>query len=215
MIALDMDGCVTNFIRAYTSIAKTIDKRAPIVTDYNEVKSWEFRDWWWPEGYTEELNERVWHRILNSPTFWMAPVPLFPHDMPFLASKVRGKYSIVFMTRRDGVDPWGQTVWWLKTHGIAEPLVVRVRSGEEKGELCHQMGIRVLIDDAPKYIEASRNKVHIVMPVWPYNEHVQGVTRVKSLGDAIITAREICRQEIEHGTGRVRSANRTIVPAPR
>src|SRR3990170_7956993 len=97
---------------------------------------------------------------------------LFPDDMAYLASIARTE-PVVFMTRREGLGVWEQTVLWLQNHGIEEPLVVRVRSGEEKWEICKKMGIKVLIDDSPKTLEAAKEAgMEAVKISWPYNEHV-------------------------------------------
>lgn len=193
-IALDMDGTVSNFIGSYTSLAHMINHEVPIITDYQQAKSWDFSTW--VPNYTKEINEEVWTHILNSRNFWVSEEALFPNDMSFLASKHRDpQFPIIFLTRRDGVLPWEQTIRWLHRYDIHEPLVVRVQKGEEKGDWCRRLGIKVLIDDAPMNAERLGDGVKLIMPDWPYNKHVNNVIRVPDLGNAIIAARVICSGE--------------------
>src|SRR3972149_3030766 len=173
MIACDMDGIVTNFSLGFSKVVNSLTNgRAPLVTSYNEVKSWQWKPWYWKEGFTNKLNERAWDWIHASPTFWRDLEPLFPDDMAYLASIARTE-PVVFMTRREGLGAWEQTVLWLQSHGIEEPLVIRVRSGEEKWEICQRMGIQVLIDDNPKTLEAAKDVgLSVVTIDWPYNASV-------------------------------------------
>ena len=186
MIACDMDGIITNFSLGFSKVVNSLTNgRAPLVTSYDQVKSWQWKPWYWKEGFTNKLNEKAWDWIHASPTFWRDLEPLFPDDMAYLASIARTE-PVVFMTRREGLGAWEQTVLWLQNHGIEEPLVVRVRSGEEKWELCQRMGIQVLIDDNPKTLEAAKEAgMDVVTVSWPYNEHLLEVTRGYSLGTAL------------------------------
>jgi len=176
LIACDMDGIVTNFSLGFSQVVnKLTDGRAPLVTSHDQVKAWQWKPWYWPEGFTNKLNEKAWDWIHASPTFWRDLEPLFPDDIPYLASIARTE-PVVFMTRREGLGAWEQTVLWLQNHGIEEPLVVRVRSGEEKWEICQRMGIRVLIDDNPKTLMAAKEAGMDALRIdWPYNEHLIGI----------------------------------------
>ena len=182
-----MDGVLANFTEGYTRMAGRVNPEAPIVSDYQRVLSWDFRDWYWKEGYTEELNDNVWERIMESDRFWFTLKPLWPFQMNFLRDIHRN--NVVFMTRRDGVEPWFQTVKWLEFNGIKEPLVVRVKSGEEKGHLCNDLGIRVLVDDSPKHIKPAIEAGLIVVKMcWPYNVQVKTPYAAHNLKDALDTA---------------------------
>ena len=176
MLACDLDGIVTNFCLGFSQVVRRLtDGRAPLVTSYDQVKSWQWKPWYWLGEFTDELNEQAWEWIHASPTFWRDLEPLFPDDMAYLASIARTK-PVIFMTRREGLGVWEQTVLWLQNHGIEEPLVVRVRSGEEKWEICERMGIKVLIDDSPKTLVAAKEAGMDVLRVgWPYNEHLVGI----------------------------------------
>lgn len=180
-IAVDMDGIITNFTQGYTEVGNRLTMgRAPVINDYGLVKSWEFKDWYWPEGYTDELNEEIWKEILNNNHFWYGLAPLWDARHMAHLAKLERSVPLVFLTRRDGVYPWVQTIKWLQRYGIDEPLVVRCRGGEEKEELMRNLGIRTLIDDAPKYISGVQAQgFNVVKIEWPYNKHVQTTGTVK------------------------------------
>lgn len=190
MIAVDMDGCVTDFVKGFTLALTRYLPEAPVIS-HRDAQDWDLKgDWYWPE-FTERkvlavAQEALWENINRSNYFWKKLPPLWPaSDLSVLAENAR---SLVFMTRREGDDAWGQTVTWLRTYGIPEPLVVRVHAGEEKHILCDTMGIRVLIDDAPKYVvPAAAAGIHVVMPDHPYNRGVNHhrVTRVEDLKTAL------------------------------
>ena len=189
MIAVDMDGVVTNFCSSFSNVIRGLTNgRAPRVVDYNEVATWAWKPWYWLGEFTNKLNERAWKCVLGSPAFWFSLEELFPRDTPLLRQLNRD-VPLVFMTRRDGIQPWSQTVEWLGSRGIREPLVVRVRAGEEKHELCRRMGIKTIIDDNPKTLELCRDAgMKVVAMSWPYNKHVTQVWRCTSLGQALNAA---------------------------
>lgn len=179
MIACDIDGVLADFIKGYSRI-ETVLSGEPIITT-REQPQWDFRS---------EHNEAVWKLIRTSPTFWQNLPCLFPMDMAYLASLSRN--NVVYMTRRDGVDAWGQTVRWLENHGIKEPLVVRIHSGEEKEHFCAVMGIDVLIDDSPKFIASARKAgVRVVKMSWQYNAATEADASASSLRGALDTALQL------------------------
>lgn len=154
---------------------------APIVST-KDVQSWKWTDWYWPEGYTKKLEAATWRALRRDPHFWRQLSALFPHDIFPLRQASMGSIPLVFMTRREGVAPWRQTVGWLHDHGVAEPLVRRLSYGEEKDVVCQSMGIQVAIEDSPRTIERMLERdIRVVMPRWPYNEHLADHYRVMSV----------------------------------
>lgn len=176
MIACDIDGVLADFIKGYSRIETTLSGQ-PVITT-REQPQWNFQS---------EHNDSVWKLILTSPTFWQNLSCLFPNDMAYLASIHRN--NVVYMTRRDGIDAWGQTIRWLESYGIEEPLVVRIHSGEEKEHFCASMGIDVLIDDSPKFITSARKDgVRVVKMSWLYNATTEADASAESLRGALDAA---------------------------
>lgn len=192
MIACDVDGVITDFALGFSQVVQRLtDGRAPLVTSYKEIKAWEWPSWYWPEGFSEELNEQAWAEIFKSNSFWRDLEPLFPADLPYLQDSANG-VPLVFLTRRDGMNPWGQTADWFRDYGIDEPLVVRLRSGEEKHDVCRRMGINAMIEDAPRYTEMALNDgMSVVLMSWPYNSHLShpNLHRAYSLREALQIAK--------------------------
>ena len=172
VFACDMDGVVTNFPKRFSNLLNTIDSRCPIIQD-NNCPSWDWKEWYAPELKRIEVAmaiEEAWGIIKNSSGFWNTMEPLFPETMELLAARAK-QQPIIFITRRDGYDPWGDTTSWLRAHGIESPLVYVVGSGEEKGDICKTLGIDIIIDDSPKYADEILSHGHyLIMPSWKYNE---------------------------------------------
>ena len=195
-IACDIDGVLANFVKAFTTLCNDLDPSIPIIESPN-VKSWDCHSWWGnPTEERSMIVEEAWRRIKStrgqgSCEFWLNPEPIAPLD------KVRQLYRelpLVFMTRRDGFVPWEQTMQWLRQHKIYEPLLIGIRPGEEKPELCAKLGISVIIDDSPKVvIQCLAAGMKVVMPSYEYNNYVlphPKLYRVSSL-DAALTVAEI------------------------
>lgn len=169
-IGVDMDGCVTNFVHQFTKWAHAVSPQAPILEGHQSMPAWEFRGWYMQDSKLEhKVLEETWRRALDSESFWKYMKPQFPAGLTRLAELHRTQ-PLVFITRRDGVDAYKQTADWLRVHGIEEPILIRVHSGEEKQDICKTFGIRIMIEDSPKYAEGlTDNGVHVVMPRYPYN----------------------------------------------
>lgn len=116
--------------------------------------------------------EGTWEVIKNEEdtNFWLSLPPLFPREMAALVT-VANEVPCVFITRRDGPKAWEQTIAWLQQYGITEPHVYRVKSGEEKSQICKRFGVSVMIEDCPQYAEELlQHGVPVEMVLWKYNE---------------------------------------------
>lgn len=69
MIAVDMDGVVTDFCRGFSRMVRQLAVGAPIVST-KDVQSWKWTDWYWPEGYTKKLKAATWRALRRDPHFW-------------------------------------------------------------------------------------------------------------------------------------------------
>lgn len=191
-IALDMDGCVSNFAKAFSTLCNNLDNRAPVLKDSLDVKDHNWHSWY----ATSDVLESAWDRVKGGwgegKGFWLTLEPAFPLNY---LRKIYKEKPIVFITRRDGDSSWDDTVKWLKYNGIEEPLVYRTISGEEKVDVCKRMGINILIEDDPKNIHlALAAGMSVIMILYPYNvqvsEHPNLYTE-SSLTRALKTAEEI------------------------
>ena len=192
-IAVDIDGVLANFAKAFSTLCHELDSAIPIIEGPN-YRAWDSHLWW--GDATEETSaivEEAWRHIKseNNRFFWFLPQPISALDK---VKELQRKLPIVFMTRRDGPDAWKQTRWWLERQGIEEPLIYRIHSGEEKHEVCAKLGISVIIDDSPKVVEQCLAAgMKVIMPAYEYNSHVRPhphLHRVLSL-DAALSVAEI------------------------
>lgn len=191
-IAVDIDGVLANFVKAFSSLCHKLDRELRVIEDPN-IHTWDCHAWWGLSLKNSATIERAWQHIKtrNNKGFWYSPEPL--NGFAKLIELHR-KLPVVFMTRRDGGNVWADTVAWLRNNGINEPLLYRVHPGEEKHELCAKLGISVIIDDSPKVVEQClKAGMKVIMPGYDYNKHVRPhplLYRVFSL-DAALSVAEI------------------------
>jgi len=190
IIGCDMDGVVSNFVKAFSTRAnKLFPDEAPIV-DYMDVESWKWSEWY----ASKKIVEATWKSIitLDNGNFWLGTEPLY--NMDYLR-EIYNKHPVVFITRRDGGNAAQQTHQWLENHGMPNAFIIRVKRGEEKSEYCKLLGIKVMIDDSPKYAqELLDNGIQVVMPTYQYNVHLPkqpGLYRVFNLERALKVAEEL------------------------
>ena len=208
MFACDIDGVVANFVNRFSKLLNKMDGRCPILQNNNEAPTWDWKDWYAPELPREEVSrliESAWNKIKSGTDsyFWCKDMePLFPETMPLLARCAKEE-PIIFITRRDGVNPWGDTILWLRRHDITNPLLYVVKPGEEKGDVCKKLGIDVIIDDAPKYADEILSHGHkLIMPIWKYNQDYldenllrqPNLYAANTLGEALTVACFISRE---------------------
>lgn len=189
-IACDIDGVVANFCAGFSKLCHTLNPDAPII-NYHDVTAWNWHDWY---GHDDTIEE-AWKIIRADPSqelFWLGLDPMF--DLTYLRSVYR-EWPVVFMTRRDGGLAWFQTAQWLGKQGIDEPLLYKVRSGEEKSKLCAKLGISTIIEDSPAYAqEALDAGMNVVLVTYQYNVHIpkqKRLRRVFNLERALIVARRM------------------------
>ena len=173
----DVDGVIANFTEGFSQLLYRLDgkDRLPIVKD-NQAEAWEWRDWYALDIISRpELNrllEDAWENHIKKygNSLWSSLKPLFPDTMEML-NKAAREYPIIFMTRRDGPGAWQETSSWLRRYGVDNPMIYVIKPGEEKGDVCRKMGIRIIIDDSPKYTpELISRGIYVIMPRWEYNK---------------------------------------------
>lgn len=187
--AVDLDGVVCNWARAFSELCNEIDDRAPVITD-NACPAWRWQTWYWDAGpKAKAIIEEAWKLIKTAlPTFWENVDPLFPDAMPLLA-EMSDTQPLIFITRRDGPEVWKQTTNWLRRYGVREPLVYCVKSGEEKSEVMDKLGLDLIIEDSPVYVVKDLLPAgkQVILIDWLYNQGVWGdnLIRVRDLKTAL------------------------------
>lgn len=192
-IAVDLDGVVANFTRAFSTQAFTLYPDAPIV-DQRDATSWQWQKWYMGGSKRgHEVIEGTWDYINKNPQFWLTHEPLFPHQMDTLRTMSR-EQPLVFVTRRGFKDDrtFHFTQQWLRMQDVPTPLLRTVRGGEEKEDFLQKMGIRVIIEDSPKYTPGLLAAgVSVVLLDWPYNQAVSGTFRVYDLAQGLNVAKAL------------------------
>lgn len=138
MISFDLDGVLANFIKGFTQIAHKL--HGTPVSDTPAHQSWMFEDF--PElNLTTQQCKRVWDEgILNNPDFWADLDPINVSVM----KRINAIPNKMFITNRAGINPHGQSVRFLRTWGIDNPLVVVAKA---KGPVAIDYGVTAHIDD--------------------------------------------------------------------
>jgi hypothetical protein len=174
-VIYDIDGVLANFTRGFVDTMREIDHEAPPCDGPHAAPAWGFEEWYWPEvprNRVKALSELAWKRIHSVPSFWSGLHPLI-NSREFM--KIRNsERTPVFMTRREPRLAWSHTLGWLQKYGIMEPVLVRVRAGEEKHELAQLLGQDTLVDDKPENcLMAAEAGMQVLMMKYPYNQHVE------------------------------------------
>ncbi len=173
-IALDLDGCFSNFHFSFSQVANKLFG-TPIIEDINEVLSYRWEDWGYP--LTKEQQNKVWREIdTKVEDFWLNIKPLVKdpvfrklEDLEFHG------HSIYFITTRRntaGKNVLTQTNSWIRKHCFLENF--SVIPTDKKGRLLDGMRIDYFLDDYPENlieatIEAPKCKSFLL--VRPYNEY--------------------------------------------
>lgn len=192
---LDIDGVLANFTLGFTLMLKKLVPHAPIISGPWEAKAWDFREYYWPEitdrAQLEPVLEATWDEINKSHEFWCSLPPLWSAQE---LQSLRELRPALFLTRREGAFVFDQTYRWFLKYGIMEPMILRVRSGEEKYQLAAKLGQTVLVDDSPKNcLQAAEAGMHVLMMDYPYNSTVEhkNITRVSSVTQALELAHKL------------------------
>lgn len=175
-IALDLDGCLSNFHYSFSKIANKLFG-TPIVENIKDVKKYDWYDWF---PLTKEQCKLTWKEIdKNVENFWLDAVPLV--DIPIfrrLESLEKANHNIFFVTlRRDtaGMNVLQQTNLWIKKHSNLTHFCTIPT--EKKGKILDGIKGHFFLDDSPEQvieasIEAPNCKSFLL--VRPYNQYALG-----------------------------------------
>lgn len=179
---IDVDDVLTDFNGAFLSLCHELFGTPKAL----QIALWEFHKS--VPGLTYEMEEVVWKKIKDTENFYETlPVYAPQEDLLLLREIVeKGLHDIFFITSRfptKGKTVQEQTMAWIERHvGIKPKVFVTPR----KGMLCRELQIEVALDDAPHHIEDLTNHgIRTVVMDWPYNRHLTGLPRVKTISQFI------------------------------
>jgi 5'(3')-deoxyribonucleotidase len=136
-IMFDMDGVLTEFVRAFRKKAWYHDPQIRVCR-HADSEVWDFTD------IPREITDEVWREIRASDTFWYdLDTCVTAEEMGRVAALARTD-SVYFVTARAGRGVQLQTVAWLEEHGVPSPAVIVSPS---KGEMARVLGADYAIDD--------------------------------------------------------------------
>lgn len=163
-IAVDIDGCVADFVSAYhLALGQTSGRY--LFEPGHEPSSWFHAE---PQGYTKEEDAAAWKAIHESRTFWGDLLPL-TGAVTFLDTLSRwvaeenwlgaGRLEVYFMTARNGPRVKAQTEAWLKRYGWFGGLPTVLIVPGDKGDVARALRLSSVVDDRPENLFSIRKSV--------------------------------------------------------
>ncbi len=140
VIAFDIDGVLANFTRGFTRIGHQIFGTP--VGDSESQQTWDFHDF--PELELDKeksgFNGPIWTAVKTSPDFWANLDPKNPSVM----HRINAIQNKIFITNRPGIETLSQSVQFLESWGIEDPVVI---VGHEKGPIAVRENVIAVVDD--------------------------------------------------------------------
>lgn len=172
-IALDLDGCFSNFHYSFSKVANKLFN-TPIVKNIEEVKKYDWHDW---HILTKDQCRLTWKEIdKNVENFWLCAESLVDNSIfKRLELLEKSNNNLFFVTlRRDtaGMNVLQQTNLWIKKHSNLEHFCTIPT--EQKGKILDGVKAKYFLDDSPEQvIEASIEapKCKSFLLVRPYNAY--------------------------------------------
>lgn len=119
-IMVDLDGVLSNFVLAFTTLANTLFGKE--IHDTHQHTAWT-----WPPGYITGAEEMyLWDVIQSTPNWWRdALEPLATLQEFGRLNELGKKYPVHYVTARvhDDSVVW-QTAEWLKKYGVSNASVI-------------------------------------------------------------------------------------------
>ncbi len=172
-VALDLDGCLSNFHYSFSKIANELFG-TPIIENINDVKKYNWYDW---HPLTKEQCRLTWKKIdKDVENFWLNADSLVDSSIfKKLEFLEKSNHNIFFITlRRDtaGMNVLQQTNLWIKKYSDLEHFCTIPT--EKKGKILDGIKAKYFLDDSPEQvieasIEAPNCKSFLL--VRPYNTH--------------------------------------------
>lgn len=151
-IGFDLDGILSNFHYSFSLVGNRLFG-LPIIEDIEEVKDWEWEDWY---PMTKNQKIAIWKEIdTNTDLFWFNMCPLY-NNFQRLRKLEEVGHNLFFVTSRKntaGLSALRQTKLWLEKQGLKDFSVI---PAHKKGMVLDRAEIKYFIDDMPEnIIEAS------------------------------------------------------------
>lgn len=187
-IAIDCDGVLANFTKAYISVA---NKLYPGTFEEDFVPS----NWNMDDRLTPEQDKAVWAAIKSTPNFWLT-LPAFSDNVGSLArwltqQKGREVYIVTSRVQTEGMSIAKQTFLWLRACGVQELHnyigVLPVNDSNEKWRIYMSGGFSHSIDDKAETVEQcdmihprlANHKAYLLDRKW--NQHANVLRRIGSV----------------------------------
>ncbi len=192
LVAFDIDGVLTDFALAFTSLAYDLTGRG-VVRGQKVQQTWTFSEDPATPSFTEraarhsrEDEAETWEEIGRSETFWYDQPSLLVEADVLAMERLAEDHDIVYITdRKVGREPLLQTIRWLLEEKLPQPSNVMCRglTGMSKKETVMQLEPVALLEDSPKNLkecEVFPTRMDLYRMVYPYNEGCPG-TPVRSV----------------------------------
>ncbi len=186
-LGFDVDGCLSDFCRAFTKLLIEITKRDTFHPfDHRGPATW---DWFYPDGYTKAEVATAWAVVKERSDWWARLSPLEgARTLADCRGGLERDHDLYFITSRAMTpNAKAQTEQWLKRGiGLANPTVLI--SGE-KGMCVAALKLDAYIDDnLPNVLDvvARRPLTKTFLLDKNYNPGpTPGVTRVRSVAQML------------------------------
>ena len=139
-IMFDMDGCLADFICGFTTLAAAMFG-CPITTTHEQPK------WDGFPGMSALQVNLVWKRVRTMSDFWQRLGSLVGDETFERISQLQDEHRVHFVTSRQGVVTYEQTISWLEERGILSPEVLVVPTAASKGHAAAAIHAEWAIDD--------------------------------------------------------------------
>ncbi|MCK9428744.1 MAG: hypothetical protein M0R17_01885 [Candidatus Omnitrophica bacterium] len=194
-IGFDIDGVLSNFTIAFTTILNEINPNCPVLSDNTKVFDWDYTKFL---PVTNQQINQAWGVIKNNPYFWSS-LETIGNLNPVIefVNKNSYKHDFYFITNRPntgGISSIYQTINWLRSRRIQDPQVIETN---KKGTAAKLLRLDYYIDDKVENcndvaIDNPKCKVYCVD--YPFNKHTSwDIIRVASVIDYV----EQIKKELE------------------
>ena len=144
-IVFDLDGVLANFHYSFSIILNKL-YRTPIITNINDVKQWDWCNWY---PISIEQHEEAWEYVKTIKNFWTTLDPLVNTDtFKKIYDLQKEGHSIYFITTRNksyGLSISEQTANWFKKWCLSVHVIV----AKNKGLILKEINADFFIDDSP------------------------------------------------------------------
>jgi hypothetical protein len=185
-IAIDCDGVLANFTKAYGETANRL------FGDARYKEGWEPPDWNFGGLYTPEEDAKIWERIVGTQNFWLG-LDAYSDNVGALARwfidhNNHEVYIVSSRTPSVGLNITQQTNLWVRSCGVREMHnyfgVIIVPDSHQKAHLYRVLEFDYSIDDKTETVEqCDRTKMahRAALLDRPWNQHADVKWRTPSV----------------------------------